>query len=136
MTTIKPELATDAKGPAKLEKSPALLAGVARKVNELCNWVASLEAGPGISITKIDKKTVIGIRSGANGQPGVLASELHYNDGTTTVDIAGTGINITYAGHSLVVDPTLITQNMSVRTINVCSGGISKSMLIIGSAPF
>lgn len=63
-------------------------------------------------------------------------NEIHYSDGTTTIDIDGSGIVITRAGKSLTINPALITQNMGIVEIDVCSGGVAKKMLIIGSAPY
>jgi hypothetical protein len=62
-------------------------------------------------------------------------NELHYDDGTTTIDIDGNGIVID-RGNTLTIDPALITQNMGLVEIDVCSGGVAKKMLIIASAPY
>lgn len=62
-------------------------------------------------------------------------NELHYDDGTTTVDIDGNGIVID-RGYTLTIDPALITHNMGLVEIDVCSGGVAKKMLIIASAPY
>ena len=62
-------------------------------------------------------------------------NELHYDDGTTTIDIDGNGIVID-RGYTLTIDPALITHNMGLVEIDVCSGGVAKKMLIIASAPY
>ena len=62
-------------------------------------------------------------------------NELHYDDGTTTIDIDGNGIVID-RGYTLTINPGLITQNMGLVEIDVCSGGVAKKMLIIASAPY
>lgn len=62
-------------------------------------------------------------------------NELHYDDGTTTIDIDGNGIVID-RGNTLTINPALITQNMGLVEIDVCSGGVAKKMLIIASAPY
>jgi len=62
-------------------------------------------------------------------------NELHYDDGTTTVDIDGNGIVID-RGNTLTINPALITQNMGIVEIDVCSGGVARKMLILASAPY
>lgn len=62
-------------------------------------------------------------------------NELHYDDGTTTIDIDGNGIVID-RGYTLTINPGLITQNMGLVEIDVCSGGVAKKMLIIASDPY
>jgi len=62
-------------------------------------------------------------------------NELHYDDGTTTVDIDGNGIVID-RGYTLTINPALITHNMGLVEIDVCSGGVAKKMLILASAPY
>jgi hypothetical protein len=62
-------------------------------------------------------------------------NQLHYDDGTTTVDIDGNGIVID-RGYTLTIDPALITHNMGLVEIDVCSGGVTKKMLILASAPY
>lgn len=63
-------------------------------------------------------------------------NELHYNNGTVQVDIDNAGIVITRAGKTLTINPTLLTQNMNIIEIDVCSAGVAKKMLIIGSVPY
>jgi len=63
-------------------------------------------------------------------------NELHYNNGIVTVDIDGNGIVIQKSGKSLTINPSLITQNMGLIEIDVCSGGVAKKMLIIASDPY
>lgn len=63
-------------------------------------------------------------------------NELHYNNGIVTVDIDGNGIVIQKSGKSLTINPSLITQNMGLIEIDVCSGGVTKKMLILASAPY
>jgi hypothetical protein len=65
----------------------------------------------------------------------LLNNELHYDDGTTTIDIDGNGIVID-RGYTLTINPGLITQNMGLVEIDVCSGGVAKKMLIIASDPY
>lgn len=62
-------------------------------------------------------------------------NQLHYDDGTTTIDIDGDGIVID-RGYTLTINPSLITQNMGLVEIDVCSGGVAKKMLILASAPY
>lgn len=62
-------------------------------------------------------------------------NQLHYDDGTTTVDIDGDGIVID-RGNTLTINPALITQNMGIVEIDVCSGGVAMKMLILASAPY
>jgi hypothetical protein len=62
-------------------------------------------------------------------------NELHYDNGTTTIDIDGNGIVID-RGYTLTIDPALITHNMGLVEIDVCSGGVAKKMLILASAPY
>jgi len=49
---------------------------------------------------------------------------------SNTVTITGTG------GATLTVNKSLLTQNMTLREIDVCSGGVAMKMLIIASAPY
>lgn len=72
--------------------------------------------------------------AGEEAQP--FDNELHYDDGTTQVDIDGSGIVITRAGKTLTINPALISQNMGLVEIDVCSSGVAKKMLIIASAPY
>ena len=85
------------------------------------------------------------------------ASQLHYKGTNLQIDIDGNGIkliNLTTGSYvyiyatgfveikngatskTLQLDPTLITQDMTVREIDVCSGGVAKKMLIVASAPY
>ena len=86
--------------------------------------------------------------------------ELHYNDGTIKIDIDGNGVKLTvltgvqansyvqltptgqfdlYSSTSLLhllINPADVTYSMSVKTVAVCSGGVTKSMKIIASDPY
>ncbi len=46
------------------------------------------------------------------------------------------GLIISNGTNNLTIDPALITANMSVREIDVCDAGVTKQMLIVGSAPY
>lgn len=46
------------------------------------------------------------------------------------------GLVINNGSNNLTIDPALITANMSVREIDVCDAGVTKQMLIVGSAPY
>jgi hypothetical protein len=64
-------------------------------------------------------------------------NQLHYNDGVRTIDIDGSGIVMSSTGAAtLTITPSLITHNMSLVEIDVCSGGVAKKMLILASAPY
>lgn len=85
------------------------------------------------------------------------SSELHFSNGTITIDIDANGVKLkkTSTGHyvqmtnagkfdvvngssgkSWEVDPALITHDMAIRTVSICSGGVTKSMDLVASAPY
>jgi len=59
--------------------------------------------------------------------------------GTTSLAVTNISNTVTITGTSgatLTVNKSLLTQNMTLREIDVCSGGVAKKMLIIASAPY
>lgn len=114
--------------------APRLLSAIAKKHNRLVNTLSRIQGTDGITVKASEGNILIGID--ATQVSSGTATELHFNNGTVTIDIDGNGINITRAGNSLVIDPTLITHNMTVRAINVCNSGSPGQMLVVGSAPY
>lgn len=59
--------------------------------------------------------------------------------GTTNLGVTNISDTVTITGSSgatLTVDKTLLTHNMTLREIDVCSGGVTKKMLILASVPY
>jgi hypothetical protein len=59
--------------------------------------------------------------------------------GTTNLAVTNISNTVTITGTSgatLTVDNSLLTHNMTLREIDVCSGGTTKKMLILASVPY
>jgi hypothetical protein len=59
--------------------------------------------------------------------------------GTTNLAVTNISNTVTITGTSgatLTVDKSLLTHNMTLREIDVCSGGTTKKMLILASVPY
>jgi len=66
------------------------------------------------------------------------ANELHFKNGTVQIDIDGNGVVVKNVsnGKSVTITPSSITHDMTIQTISVCVGGVSKSMDILASAAY
>jgi hypothetical protein len=59
--------------------------------------------------------------------------------GTTTLAVTNISNTVTITGNggaTLTIDKTLLNYNMTLREIDVCSGGVTKKMLILASVPY
>lgn len=107
--------------------------------------------------TKPKGKISIGVNLTAVSVGAGPTNVLHYKDSSLQIDIDGNGIKLinlatgnyvyVYAtgffeiknsssGKTLQVDPTLIAHDMSIKTISVCSSGVTKNMDVLGSDPY
>jgi hypothetical protein len=86
-------------------------------------------------ITISDSNVIITYASSASAG---ASTELHYNTSPVQIDIDGNGIVVTNLsnGKKLTINPSLITHDMGIRTISICSSGTTKSMDILASAPY
>lgn len=101
------------------------------------NVPVTIPAAPSNRNQLIARHRIEGARTvSAADETAPFNNELHFDDGTTQVDIDGSGIVITRAGKTLTINPALISQNMGLVEIDVCSAGVAKKMLIIASAPY
>jgi len=77
------------------------------------------------------------VRHSSYSTPTTYPTELKVVNGSTSVLVGTTGVIITNASSkTCTIAFSEMTQNVSLREINICDGGTSKKMLVLGSAPY
>ncbi len=153
----------DKKTTHHITRAPKAFQAIAAKHNSLAKAHAGLEAGYGIVVQKSQGNTRISVIPSAiadiAGQvlAGAPLNELHFDDGTITIDIDSGGVIMNFTGTSTSVQMSSATgslrminssgkvidlqpedtaHNMFFTDIAVCDSGTPKTMTILGCTPF
>jgi hypothetical protein len=133
---------------------------IADKHNALVDLVKGMEGTNGVTIKTSDAKILVSVSAsspenaaaevvGSDGKlnkvtkhstwttPTTFPTALKVVNSSTSVLIDSTGVTITTsASKTCTIAFSAITQNMTVREIDICDSGTNKKMLVIGSAPY
>lgn len=146
----------------KVTEVPAFLSDFADKHNRLVDLLAGLKGENGIEVTMAQLNGVI--RANGNTTISNISGNVAFavmSDGrlqnvyvgntngnqwptagkwvtaSGNVDVSSTGVVVTSSGGKTAnIAFASLTQNVSLREINICDNGTSKHMLILGSAAY
>lgn len=116
-------------GPAKLVPLHSI---------DITKLISALDAAGYSRAVAAAAVNISGGGGGGGGGGDGSATELHYLDSSTRIDIDGAGIVIKNlsTGKEVYINPTLITQDVGIKTWAVCNSGTPASALVMASAPF
>lgn len=128
---------------------PASLVALGEKHNALVWLLRTMKGAGACEVTFSENQIIISVPTA--GIPDPLTVDTIYNTtfngdaiyGSTlnvatvsTTDLVTDALTIYNSGSTFQILSSSVTRNMSIKEIDVCSGGVAKKMLIVASDPY